>query len=114
MIQRLTASSPSPAYVLAAADAFRSGTFTSGDQTFGAGRYGDLAATVAAVLLHPEAADGAKLREPVLKIAHALRALEYQSPTDGYFHLYLNNLAQKVGQEPFLSPSVFNYYMPDH
>ena len=47
------------------------------------GRYGDLAATTAAILLHDEAriprspSDGA-LREPLLKFIHVMRSLEYK------------------------------------
>ena len=47
------------------------------------GKYGDLAATFAAILLHSEArfprslSDGA-LREPLLKFLHIMRSLEYK------------------------------------
>ena len=63
------------------------GAFTTGRYgNFGTGEYGDLEATVAAVLLDEEAtslsleADPArgKLREPLMKLMHLLRALEYQ------------------------------------
>ena len=51
-------------------------------QTY-SGKYGDLAATTAAILLHDEArvprlpSDGA-LREPLLKFIHIMRSLEYK------------------------------------
>ena len=47
------------------------------------GKYGDLAATFTAILLHSEArfprspSDGA-LREPLLKFLHIMRSLEYK------------------------------------
>ena len=44
MIQRLVSSNPSPRYVKAVVEAFRSGTYGS----FGSGAYGDIGATVAA------------------------------------------------------------------
>ena len=55
LIQRLVTSNPSPRYVGAVAGAFRRGRFGR----FGAGLRGDLAATVAAVLLDREARSAA-------------------------------------------------------
>lgn len=47
------------------------------------GRYGDLAATLAAILLHreggsPLARTEGALREPILKLVHLMRSLEYR------------------------------------
>ena len=113
LIQRFTSSNPSGGYVQAVAEAFRTGTFNG---TVYGGKYGDLAATVAAILLHPDArqtgAHGGALREPILKILHLLRAMEYQdlygSP------VIIKDLQDVIGQFPFSAPSVFNFYQADY
>ncbi|CAE6922516.1 unnamed protein product [Symbiodinium natans] len=114
LIQRFGNSNPSSAYVHSVADAFRKGSY--GGKTY-SGKYGDLAATAAAILLHPEArsptlpADGS-LREPYLKLIHVLRALEYKD-TDASMPV-LKDLQDSIGQHPYKHPSVFSYYLPDH
>lgn len=70
-----------------ASEAFRTGAY--GGKTY-SGKYGDLAATVAAVLLDREAQSAildldpyyGRMREPLLKVLHIMRSLEYQ-PKDG-------------------------------
>ena len=55
LIQRFNiASNPAPAYVTAVANAFRSGSFSFEEKTFGSGSYGDLSSTIAAIFLCPE------------------------------------------------------------
>lgn len=116
MIQRLVGSNPTPRFVKAAATAFRTGEY--GGTTY-SGKYGDMAAMTAAIMLDPEAratildADTAhgQLREPVLKIMHLLRSLEYTSNRDMEVNLY--KVGEKVGQFAFQSPSVFNFYLPE-
>ena len=84
LIQRFVSSNPSPRYVLAVATAFRTGRH-DGD-TY-SGQYGDLGAAIAALFLDREAramtldADPhhGVLREPLLKVHHFLRAMEYVS-----------------------------------
>ena len=114
LIQHLVRSNPSPAYVGRVAAAFESGRYTSGRQRFGAGVKGDLAATVAAVLLDAEArgtdANGGFLREPTLLFTGALRALG--GYTDG---APLNWWwGETLRQHVFNPPSVFNFYPPDY
>lgn len=111
LIQHLVTSNPSRAYVGRVAAAFNAGKY----QGFGAGKRGDLAATVAAVLLDTEArsaspgASSGKLREPVQMFTGVLRALN--GSTDG------NALSWWWGgmmrQHMFRPPSVFNFYSPD-
>ncbi|MFO1397136.1 MAG: DUF1800 family protein [Burkholderiales bacterium] len=106
LIQRLVTGNPSPGYVSRVAAKFVDN---------GAGVRGDMAAVVKAILLDPEARGAAKtasdfgqLREPVLAVTSLLRALN--SVTDG------NRLAGatgNLGQQPYFSPTVFNYFMPD-
>jgi len=115
LIQFLVTSNPGPAYVARVATAFASGRYRYGGDAFGSGTRGDLAATVAAILLDPEARGdpslrAGKLREPVLMFTAVLRALG--GTTDG------DVLGWKWGatlrQTLFRSPSVFNFYPPDY
>ena len=111
LIQHLVASNPSPAYVARVAAAFDSGRYRG----FGAGRKGDLAATVAAVLLDAEARgdtvarSGGKLREPVLMFTGVVRALNGRSDGEALGWWWGGLLRQHV----FRPPSVFNFYAPD-
>ena len=107
LIQKLVTGDPSPQYVARVAAVFGNN---------GAGVRGDMAAVVRAVLLDPEARGGVKLdpgygklREPVLYVAAAARAANATS--DG---VYFGPAAATLGQNLFYSPSVFNYYPPDH
>ena len=106
LIQKLVTGNPSAAYVRDVAAVFVNN---------GAGVRGDLAAVVKAVLLHAEARGGAKaasdfgqLREPVLMVTGLLRALS--GVTDGN---RLEGATSNLGQRPYYSPTVFNYFMPD-
>jgi uncharacterized protein (DUF1800 family) len=109
LIQRLVTSNPSPAYIARVSAVFNNN---------GAGVRGDLAAVVRAILLDPEArnvslADDAhygKLREPMVRFAGVLRAFHGGAP-NGRFNL--SNLQNDIGQGPFKSPSVFNFFEPD-
>jgi uncharacterized protein (DUF1800 family) len=116
MIQHLVTSNPSPAYVQRVAGAFTSGRFTSGAKTFGAGANGDLAATVAAVLLDADArsatrtANAGQLRPPVLMFTGVLRALN--GKTDGETLAWW--WGQTLSQHMFRPPSVFSFYPSDY
>jgi uncharacterized protein (DUF1800 family) len=117
LIQRLTVSNPSPAYIKDVASAFRDGLYRGS----GSGQRGDLSAVFKAILLHPEArepvlaADNThgKLREPLVRLLHYARAFNITSPqTHGLLPFY--RLDQLIAQSPFDSPSVFNFYLPDY
>jgi cullin-associated NEDD8-dissociated protein 1 len=118
LLQRLVTSNPSPRYVKEVATAFRTGVYKPAGRAF-SGRYGDLGAAVAAVLLDREARSASldadpthgKLLEPLLKVLHVMRAMEY-TPNDGR-EVVLSSMEGKVGMAPFMSPSVFNYYVSD-
>lgn len=116
LIQRLVSSNPSPQYVRNVATAFNAGKYSR----FGSGRRGDMAATVAAILLHPEARSAAllgdpqhgALREPLIRFLHFCRAMNiYSIQTHGL--IPFSNLQSQFNQSPFDSPSVFNFYLPD-
>jgi uncharacterized protein (DUF1800 family) len=107
LIQKLVTGDPSPQYVARVAGVFDDN---------GAGVRGDLKAVVRAILLDPEARGDVKLdpaygklREPVLLMAAAARAVDAR--TDG---VYFGPAGASLGQNLFHSPSVFNYYPPDH
>ena len=112
LIQHLVTSNPSPAYVRRVATAFNVGK--SG--AFGTGQRGDLQATVAAVLLDPEArapapgTNAGRLREPVQLFTGMLRALNGRSDGDALGWWW----GEELRQHMFRSPSVFNYYPPDY
>lgn len=113
LIQHLVTSDPSPAYVARVAGAFNNN---------GAGVRGDLKAVLRAILLDPEARGNiktapryGKLREPVQLLTNLTRifpAKDFfrEGPSDGGFNTFLPGL----GQDPFNSPTVFNYFSPDY
>ena len=112
LIQHLVSSNPSPGYVARVAAAFNSGKFG----VFGSGQRGDLAATVAAVLLDDEARGesvrtaGGKLREPVQMFTGVLRALNGRTDGDALTWWWGDQLQQHM----FRPPTVFNYYPADY
>lgn len=107
LIQKLVTGDPSPQYVARVAAVFDDN---------GAGVRGDLKAVVTAILADPEARGSVKtdpaygkLREPVIYVAAAARALGTAS--DG---VYLAQQAKTQGEDLFNAPSVFNYYPPSY
>ena len=110
LIQRLVTSNPSPAYVQRVATAFDDN---------GAGERGDLYAVIRAILLDPEARQGhlsspqnfGKLREPLLRLTHLWRVFDGTGLL-GNFPYW--NPTRELGQAPLRSPSVFNFFRPDH
>ena len=113
MIEHLVTSNPSPAYVQRVAAAFNSGSFNG----YGSGKRGDLQATVAAILLDPEARRGddsttvsltdGKLREPAVMIASIARA--FHAKTDGQG---LAGWGSDMSQLIFHPATVFNFFPP--
>jgi uncharacterized protein (DUF1800 family) len=119
LIQRLVTSNPSPAYVADVARTFKA-------------TGGSIKAVIKAILLHPEArvapAPGTttfgKVREPVLRATHLLRALPHTSDmalaaaTAGTLPIYAINETDNpgiaLGQSPLRSPSVFNFFRPGY
>ena len=117
LIQFLVSSNPSPAYVQRVASAFASGTFSSAGRSFGAGQRGDLAATVAAVLLDAEArgdslpsANAGRLRDPALHFSAVLRAFNGATDGDALSWWWGDTMRQHI----LRAPSVFNFYAPDY
>jgi cullin-associated NEDD8-dissociated protein 1 len=79
-----------------------------------------MAALTAAILLDREARSSTldydlihgSLREPILKVIHFMRAMEYK--TFKGREIAFKGLEQTIGQNAFLSPSVFNYYLAEY
>ncbi len=114
LIQRLVTSNPSPAYV---------GRVTAAFNNNGAGKRGDLAAVLKAILLDTEARNtsaaladpnGGKLREPVLRFTAWARACNVTSPSGLWNIENTADPATRLGQSPMRSPSVFNFYRPGY
>ncbi len=121
LIQHLVTSDPSPAYVQRIATVFNASR-TDANQM----RY-----VIASILLDPEARGAFKndpryglLREPVLLTTNALRQFGVRSFTNtGACDLatpstcsdgVVNDFSIIMGQNVYLSPTVFNYYPPDY
>jgi cullin-associated NEDD8-dissociated protein 1 len=119
MIQRFVTSNPSPRYVKAVATAFKTGSYG----TFGSGTRGDLAATMAAVLLDEEAQSPlvqkdptyGRVREPVVKFLHLMRAFDFkQNKENPQSKSLVNFHLDALGQEPYEAPSVFSWFDYDY
>ncbi|WPB56927.1 DUF1800 domain-containing protein [Xylophilus sp. GOD-11R] len=112
LIQRLVTSNPSPDYVARVSAAFADN---------GKGVRGDLAATVAAVLLDDEArgAQGltsptyGKLREPMLRIAQWGRTFGFNSAR-GSWKMYDTSSTTLLAQSPLRASSIFNFFRPGY
>ena len=110
LILKLVTSNPSPEYVTRITQVFNDN---------GHGVRGDLKAVVSAILLDPEARRGddpaqvqpsdGHLREPLLHILMTMRAAS--ATTDGANLMWY---ADGMKQQPFYSPTVFNFYPPNY
>jgi uncharacterized protein (DUF1800 family) len=134
LIQRLVCSNPSPAYVKRITQVFNND---------GSGIRGNLKAVIKAILLDPEARNlpsagtdaynrYGKLREPVLRLAQWARTfnaratspdaqVNFKAPfigsnfPNGPWQVGdLSGDLYGLGQAPFRSPSVFNFYRPGY
>lgn len=111
LIQRLVTSNPSPAYVGRVASAFNNN---------GRGVRGDMKAVWRAILLDPEARNPdlsspsyGKVREPLLRLSHFLRAFKARSTTGNWTGIdNTDDPATRLSQTAMRSPSVFNFYRP--
>ena len=118
LIQRLVTSNPSNQYVSDVTRTFRA-------------TGGNLKAVVKEILLHPEARRTAgatapantfgRLREPLLRLAHLMRAIPHNSAQfagNGASSFYLltdtSDPGAQLGQTPMRAPSVFNFYRPGY
>jgi uncharacterized protein (DUF1800 family) len=111
LIQRFTASNPSSAYVARVAAAFNNN---------GQGVRGDFKAVLRAVLLDTEArtpnasVSGGRLREPVQRLVQWARSFGVTSKQGRWPIGDTSDPATRLGQSPFRSPSVFNFFRPGY
>ncbi len=117
LIQHLVTSTPSTGYVQRVATVFIDN---------GSGVRGDMKAVLAAILTDSEARagdtnpsfDGGHLREPILYLASALRALGYASTNtdtgNAWAYMGLSTYTGALGEQPMRSPSVFNFYSANY
>ena len=113
LIQRFVTSNPSPAYVGRVSAAFNNN---------GSGVRGDMRAVLRAVLLDTEARDASvasqanwgKLREPMVRFGHWMRAFNASSQIGAYRIWNLEDNVSSLGQNPLRAPSVFNWFRPDY
>lgn len=111
-IQRLVTSNPTPDYVGRVAAVFNNN---------GAGVRGDLGAVVRSILLDPEARDSAllsnpaygKLREPVIRMTHWMRAFGAASAS-GSWLIPSTSANTSLSQSALAAPSVFNFWRPGY
>jgi len=112
LIQRFVTSNPSPAYVARVAAVFANN---------GQGVRGDLKAVLRAVLMDTEArtytpsnvAYG-KPREPLVRLAHFMRAFNAQSTSGRFTGIDELEAGSQVGQQALKAPSVFNFFRPGY
>jgi len=112
LIQRLTTSNPSPEYIERVAGVFADN---------GNGVRGDMKSIIRAVLLDPQArdyphlgrVDHGMLRESYLRRVHLARAFEASNLSFDY-PISDSGAPRTFGQRPLSSPTVFNFFLPDH
>jgi uncharacterized protein (DUF1800 family) len=113
LIQHLVTGNPSPAYVERVAAVFGN----NGD-----GVRGDMQAVVRAILEDQEARagdtnpafDGGHLREPMLYLTDVLRGLGFTLTSSNGDYSVLNNSSNPIGEIPYASSSVFNFFPPNY
>lgn len=110
MIQRLVTSNPSPAYVQRVATAFKSSSW-------------DMKTLIRAILTDTEARSATtaatptfgKLREPLMRITHLLRAFGVNMAFVGDTNVVASPwVALNLNQGPIYAPSVFNFFSPTY
>jgi hypothetical protein len=88
----------------------------------GSGVRGDMKAVVRAILTDVEARDDAqitsttfgKLRDPVLRLTLWAKAFNVTSPTNLWPFGNVSSSANRLGQSPGRTPSVFNWFRPGY
>ncbi len=113
LIQHLVASNPSAAYV---------GRVSAVFNNDGNGVRGNLRAVIRAILLDTEARagdtdptqDGGHLREPIFYLTAVMRGLGYVNTDPNGYYGSLSNYSNALGQAPYASNSVFNFFPPNY
>jgi uncharacterized protein (DUF1800 family) len=112
LIQRLVTSNPSAAYVGRISQVFINN---------GSGVRGDLRAVIRAILLDTEARSDpggstsyGKLREPIMRLTGWARAFNATSPSGAWAIGDTSSTANRLGESPGRSQSVFNFFRPGY
>ena len=113
LIQHLDASNPSPAYVSRVAAVFANN---------GSGVRGDMKAVITAILMDQDARagdtnpsfEGGHLREAMLYTTNVLRGLGFINTDANGYYSSLSNYTAALGERPYSSGSVFNFFPPDY
>lgn len=113
LIQHLVASNPSRNYVSRVAGVFANN---------GKGVRGDMQSVVLAILLDPEAragdtveaTEGGHLREGILYVTDAIRALGFANLSSTGDYSALGNSSGSLNEVPYAAGSVFNFFPPDY
>ena len=113
LIQHMVASNPSAAYVSRVSAVFADN---------GSGVRGDMQAVIRAILEDPDARagdtspdfDGGHLREGMLYITDVLRGLGFTNTSSVSDYSSLSNYSNTLGEKPYMSGSVFNFFPPDY
>jgi len=142
LIQRFGISNPSKRYVEEVANAFSTGTYRGRlgqkdsvplakkkikyfekykPSTFGNDNYGDLQATIAAIILDREARSSVvkadpttgSLREPLLKFLGLMKSMEFKTFEDYSEIEMLNEVATKIGEMAHEAETVFSFFQQD-
>ena len=121
LAQRFGLSNPSPNLIERVAIAYSTGSYEANDLKFGSGKYGDLGALIAAILLDPESRETVldsdqshgHAKAPLEKVISFFRSmgLKYESPLA---MPTLLDTHDKIGQGSYESPSVFNFYLVEY
>jgi uncharacterized protein (DUF1800 family) len=113
LIQHLVASDPSAAYVERISAVFANN---------GSGVRGDMQAVIRAILEDTEARagdtsatfDGGHLREAMLYMTNVIRGLSFTNTSSVGDYSSLSNYTNALGEKPYTSGSVFNFFPPDY
>lgn len=113
LIQHLVASNPSAAYVSRVSAVFANN---------GSGVRGDMQAVIRAILEDPDARagdtspnfDGGHLREAMLYLTDVMRGLGFSNTSSVGDYSSLSNYTSALGEEPYGSGSVFNFFPPEY
>ncbi len=124
LIQHLVASDPSPAYVARVAAVFADNGAAGGNKR------GDMQAVITAILTDADARagdtspsfDGGHLREAMLYMTDVMRGLGFVNKdaaagndvVANASYNVLGNYTAGLGERPYFSPSVFNFFPPDY
>ena len=113
LIQHLVKSDPSPAYISRVAAVFIND---------GSNVRGDMQAVLTAIFTDPEARAGdtaqqasdGHLREPILWTTDVMRGLGFVNVDSNNYWQNLSVKTVALGEQPFGSPAVFNFFPPDY